>query len=329
MSGKQGLSAILYTYSNCILFEKNRQSKVNFYNHNPVQQAPICEEVSMKFSVFTVMLPEWDPETALARLKESGYDGVEWRVTNTRPEAKSEQVSFWGNNRCTVELDTILDKAAEIRDMTAAAGLETAALAGYHRIDDGESTEKMLEAARTMGAPLIRVGVPRYDGSVPYDELFSASRAGYEKVEANALKAGVKVCLETHMGIITPSASSARRLLDGLDPAAVGVIYDPGNMVTEGHEQTEMGLDILGPYLAHVHAKNGAWTRSEDAAPGEHPWKPGIATAMDEGIVDWRAVLAALKAAGYDGYISFEDFSASRATEEKIKFNIDYLKSLM
>ncbi|MHC4712517.1 MAG: sugar phosphate isomerase/epimerase family protein [Planctomycetota bacterium] len=283
----------------------------------------------MKFSVFTVMLPEWDPATTVRKLKKYGYDGVEWRVTNTRPDAKSEEPSYWGNNLCTVELDTILEKAAEIRDMTVEAGLETAALAGYHGIDDYESTEKMLEAAAIMGAPLIRAGVPLYDGTVKYDELLAKAREDYEKMSGAALKAGVKICVETHMNQIAPSASAARRLLDGLDPNAVGVIYDPGNMVTEGHERTEMGLDILGPYLAHVHAKNGAWVRKADAGPGEHPWSAGHASAMDDGIVNWSAVLAALKDFGYDGYVSFEDFSSGRDTDEKVRFNVDYLKSLM
>lgn len=283
----------------------------------------------MKFSIFTVMLPEWDPPTAVRKLKEYGYDGVEWRVTNTRPEARAEKPSYWGNNACTIELDTILERAEDIRAMTAEAGLETAALAGYRGVDDQVATEKILEAAKIMGAPLVRAGVPVYDGKVRYDELFAKTRKNYEKMSEKALQAGVKICLETHMNQIASSASAARRLVDGLDPKAVGVIYDPGNMVTEGHEKTEMGLEILGPYLAHVHAKNGAWVRKEDVSAGEHPWTPGFASALDEGFVDWSKVLAALKAFGYDGYISFEDFSSARTTEEKVEFNINYLKSLL
>jgi len=107
------------------------------------------------------------------------------------------------------------------------------------------------------------------------------------------------------------------------------VIYDPGNMVTEGYECTEMGLEILGPYLAHVHAKNGAWIHRDDVAPGEHPWSPGIASPLDEGIVEWKRILKALKDFGYDDYISFEDFSSSRRTEDKVAFNIEYIKAML
>jgi len=283
----------------------------------------------MKFSIFTVMLPDWDLATAVAKLKQYGYDGVEWRVTNTRKEVKNDPPSYWGNNHCTVEFDTILDNAKKVWDLTRKAGLKTAALAGYSRADDLEATKVLLDAAKIMHAPLVRVGTPRYDGKIRHDVLFKAARKDYQKTAKLAEKAGVKACLETHMGIITPSASSARRLLDGLDPDAVGVIYDPGNMVTEGHEETKMGLEILGPYLAHVHCKNGAWERKLHTEPGEHPWKPGTATPLDEGIVDWKKVLGCLKAVGYKGYVSFEDFSDSRNTEDKVKFNIGYVKSLL
>ena len=34
----------------------------------------------MKFSLFTVMVPAWSPEEVVKKLKEYGYDGVEWRV---------------------------------------------------------------------------------------------------------------------------------------------------------------------------------------------------------------------------------------------------------
>ena len=38
----------------------------------------------------------------------------------------------------------------------------------------------------------------------------------------------------------------------------LGIIHDVGNMVYEGYERYEMGLSILGPYLAHVHVKSAA-----------------------------------------------------------------------
>ncbi len=281
----------------------------------------------MKHSLFSVMVPEWNPDAVLREVAACGYEGIEWRVTDTDPRLKDAPLSYWGRNLCTLELGTLLETAEQVRDMTERAGLETAALAGYHKLADLKSTEKMLAAARLMKAPLIRVTPQLYAQETGYDALFELDRSCLEKTVPMALDSGVRVCVETHPRNITPSASAARRLLDGLDPKAVGVIFDPGNMVTEGYEDTRMGLDILGPYLAHVHVKNSAWFKNADAGDGEHPWS-ARPVSLDEGIIDWRDALADLQAVGYSGYLSFEDFSDTRSIEDKVRFNIDYVRSL-
>ena len=62
-----------------------------------------------------------------------------------------------------------------------------------------------------------------------------------------------------------------------------------------------MGLELLGPYLDYVHAKNIAWIHEN----GTWRW---VFAAMDEGQVDWTEVMRALYRVGYDGYVSFENF---------------------
>ena len=62
-----------------------------------------------------------------------------------------------------------------------------------------------------------------------------------------------------------------------------------------------MGLELLGPYLDYVHAKNISWVRED----GTWRW---VFAAMSEGQVGWAEVMQALDRVGYDGYVSFEDF---------------------
>ena len=58
----------------------------------------------MKYSVFTVCMPEYTPEEAVGRLKRWGYDGVEWRFF-TRPDQPVTGGGFWaGINLCMVNL---------------------------------------------------------------------------------------------------------------------------------------------------------------------------------------------------------------------------------
>jgi sugar phosphate isomerase/epimerase len=62
-----------------------------------------------------------------------------------------------------------------------------------------------------------------------------------------------------------------------------------------------MGLELLGPYLDYVHAKNIAWVRED----GKWRW---VFASMEGGQVDWAEVMRALDLVGYSGTISFENF---------------------
>jgi sugar phosphate isomerase/epimerase len=98
-------------------------------------------------------------------------------------------------------------------------------------------------------------------------------------------------------------------------------------MVYEGYEQYQMGLEMLRGYLAHVHVKNSKWEVAGATSDGAVVWQPTFA-AMKAGCVDFAALLAALRAVGYRGWLSFEDFSTAKPTEEKMVEDLQYLKTL-
>lgn len=279
----------------------------------------------MKLAVFTVMLPEYEPEEAVALLAEVGYQGVEWRVTR-RVLDPAAAPSYWQNNRCTIHIDTVDAEAAALADLTARAGLEVPALGTYMAATDCDAIDRAMRAARAMGCPRIRVSPPRYDRVIGYRRLFAETLAAYTDVERLARQHGVQACLEIHPGNICSSPSLAHRLVRHFDPRFVGVILDPGNMVYEGYEDWRMGMELLGPYLAHVHLKNSQWRRVGTRPTGEAVWQPAAA-AIDEGIVDLRQFIADLCAVGYTGWCSFEDFSAG-STREKLERNRAYVQAL-
>ncbi len=281
----------------------------------------------MKFSVFTVCMPEYGLQETVERLARWGYDGVEWRVQRRDPALAAEPVSYWRHNRSTVDISTMADEATALCDLARSRGLETVGLASYLTPDDTAGVEQALAAARTMGAGMLRLWAPHYDRTRPYPELYAGARAALENVSRLAAAYGVKVVVEIHMGTIIPSAGLAFRLLDGLDADLVGAIYDPGNMVCEGYEAWRMGMQLLGPYLAHVHCKNYLWQPAEEDELGTLHWK-AQAAPLARGIVDWGQVIEDLHAVGYDGYLSLEDFDTSTPTDDKLRSGIAYLKSL-
>jgi sugar phosphate isomerase/epimerase len=276
----------------------------------------------MRFAVFTVSLPEWTPEEAVRNLADLGYDGVEWRITDDSPRATPE---FWRGNRCTFPLSSFVEDAPRIRTLTEAAGLAVPAIASYVQAADLENVERVLRGAAALGTPMARIQVPRYDGQSSYVALWESARRDYREVERVASAHGVKALLEIHHETIVPSASATRRFLDGFDPEWVGAIYDPGNMVWEGHEQYRLGLETLGPYLAHVHAKNSAWRQSGQRPDGSLAWQAEWAP-LDEGIVDLRDLFVALRHVGYDDWVSVEDFSTVRPLAERVRDNLRSLR---
>lgn len=286
----------------------------------------------MKFSVFTASTPDWTPEEAATKLAAQGWDGIEWRITD---QADAAEPGFWAGNRATWPMTGLEDSLPEIARLTAEAGLEFSGLGGYARCDNHDDVERMLAATAELGARQVRVNVLPLGNStmggqqptgLAYPELFDATRRHYEWVARRAAHHGVKALVELHHGTVTASASSARRLLEGLDPQHVGVIHDLGNLLIEGWESPLPALQLLGPYLAHVHVKNARWVRRDErddagGAVWENEWAP-LADGQGSVLEYFRA----LAAVGYDGWVTVEDFSTELPLAERTAGNLEYLR---
>ncbi|WIB00912.1 sugar phosphate isomerase/epimerase [Curtobacterium sp. MCBA15_012] len=291
----------------------------------------------MKFSVFTASTPDWTPSQAAETLAEQGWDGIEWRVVDDRP-ADGQQVpadrAFWVGNRSTWQFTGIVDQVGEIARTTDAAGLGYSGIGGYQPVADHEGVETMLRVTAELGARQVRVTMPMYRRErertgATYGELFDRTRADLEWAAGRAADLGVKALVELHHTTITPSASAALRLLDGLDPAHVGVVHDLGNLVIEGQEDHLAAFELLGPYLAHAHVKNARWvdtgdTRADGSRVWQHEWAP-----LRDGQASVGEYLDALRQVGYDGWVTVEDFSTALPLAERTADNLAYLRSLV
>ena len=275
----------------------------------------------MKLSVCTIMLPELTPEEAVKAISISGYQGVEWRVTYPKEERQNEPPSFWGNNRCTLKPSE--EDALRVKSLSESHHLAIAALDAYIQVGNLTTVEEILRFAHICGANRIRIGIwkPRGDS---YQSLFTRAGTFLEEIEDTTRQHGIKWLIETHQQSICPSVSSAFRLVSQFDPQYVGVIIDPGNMVQEGYEDYRMGIELLGPYLAHVHIKSATFVREKDTDEWKLRWAP-----LDNGIVNFSRFIAALKEFDYNGWLSLEDFSQTRSSHEKLTHNMAFIKEIL
>ncbi len=291
----------------------------------------------MKFSVFTASTPDWTPSQAASTLAEQGWDGIEWRIVDDRPADGAEVPggrSFWAGNNSTWQFTGIEDQVGEIARITDAAGLEYSGIGGYQQASNRDGVDTMLRVTSELGARQVRVSMPMYRQEKErtgetYAQIFDRTRTDLEWAVARATELGVKALVELHHMTITPSASAALRLVDGLDPAHVGVIHDLGNLVIEGQEDHLAAFELLGPYLAHAHVKNARWvdtgdTRADGSTVWQNEWAP-----LRTGQASVSEYLDALRQVGYDGWVTIEDFSTDLPLEARTADNLAYLKSLV
>lgn len=277
----------------------------------------------MKLGVYSIVLPDYRRDDAAAKVAEIGYSGIEWTV------GYKDQV-FGTGDEWHVSLENLEEDAPEARKVAEKHGLEIPSLGTSSDTGDFEKIERLMKGAVAMGAPMLRIGSARYDGSTHYEELREMVTENYRTIEALAADHGVKALIEIHANTICPSASATMRILEHFDPEHVGAILDPGNMVIEGMENWRMAVEILGPYLAHVHAKNMQWVRDD-----EGNWKWDNAS-LEGGIANFEMIIQALADYDYDGYICLEDFRGGYCvapegitTEQKLQEAYDYLSRLV
>ncbi|MEV6157407.1 sugar phosphate isomerase/epimerase family protein [Nonomuraea sp. NPDC052129] len=270
----------------------------------------------MKLGVYSICLPDLTPAQGIAAAAAAGYAGMEWRVGDL--PAPGDAPGFFRGNRCTVPPDPAA--LAAVARETRAAGLTVIGLGVYIDHGDVGKAEAALRLAAGVNVPWIRLRAPWRDASSRYGAQFAAAVEFFSRVAELAERYGVMALIEQHQRTICPSASLTERLVSRFDPAYIGVIYDAGNLVLEGYEDHRMALDILGPYLAHVHVKNAAFDRPTGGGVWTPRWTP-----MDDGVLDVPALLTELDRAGYEGWISVEDFSTDRTPVDALRFNAEFL----
>lgn len=240
----------------------------------------------MKFSFSTTLLPEIrDLREVASRVAGAGYDGIEWRI----------------HRDYHVDPLQVANRAPELRAICDEFGLAAPCLAGYLDWTQLPEIELMIEAARILDCPRIRLGGFIYDESETYGQVYERALKQMSAVVPLLKAAGVTAVFETHFGTIHASAQGAYQLARHFDPEQVGIVLDGANLCAEGRENWKMMIEVLGPYLQHVHVRNTQWYRNEAGAWSWH-WD-----ALDAGMAPWKEIFSLLKARNYQGFITSEN----------------------
>lgn len=282
----------------------------------------------MKASATTVMMPEYDMRETAECLSRLGFDGAEWRCRHIPEGAKGAEYSPWGNVKNDLSPDNLGVRGEELVALSGQFNLPVVCLATAMSADQLDEVRKVAQGCAKWGIPMFRIGAPRgYNAGENYRDLI----ADTIRTMAEALKitreCGVRAVMEIHRNTVMCSASQAWNVVREFDPKDLGVIFDIANMsLGQGHEPTKMGLDLLGDYVAHVHAGGGQPVDAERSERGQLQYRWDTVDLADS-IIDVSLFCQELQARNYQGFISVEDFR-TMPLEEKLSVQLHYLRSL-
>ena len=119
----------------------------------------------------------------------------------------------------------------------------------------------------------------------------------YDRIRIFADAAGEKdlmLLLETGQ----ETAEELRHFLEELDHSAVGVNFDPANMILYDKGSPIEAVTVLAPWIKHIHIKDATQTEQPGTWGAEVPW--------GEGQVGPEAFIGVLEEIGFDGVLAIE-----------------------
>lgn len=192
-------------------------------------------------------------------------------------------------------------KAKEVLDIVKSNGLKFSAICGDFGVGFAdeeknkiyvEKSKRVLDLAKMLECDVVTTHI----GTVPMREnpTKEIMRAACRDLALYADSIGSAFAVETGPEL----GETLADFLDSLGAGGVRVNFDPANLVMCAGDRPVNALQYLGKYVVHTHAKDGLKTFRTDCGFLEVP--------LGQGWVDFDTYLPALKATGFDGFLTIE-----------------------
>lgn len=151
----------------------------------------------------------------------------------------------------------------------------------------------------------------------PADPLYQPTVEAIRTVAQHCHSNGQRFLMET--GQETPTTMS--RALRDVNMPNLGVGLDTANLILYGKANPVDAVDILGPHIHSIHAKDGKWPTD--------PSKLGEEVMIGKGLVDFKAVFTKLHKLGYTGAVTIERETSGPQQVEDVKNEKAYLERVL
>jgi sugar phosphate isomerase/epimerase len=151
----------------------------------------------------------------------------------------------------------------------------------------------------------------------PGDALYPGTIEAIRTVAQHCQENGQQFLMET--GQETPTTMS--RAIRDVDMPNLGVGLDTANLILYGKANPVDAVDILGPHVRSIHAKDGKWPTD--------PSQLGEEVLIGKGLVDFRAVFTKLHRIGYQGAVTIERETSGPQQIEDVRQERLYLENIL
>ncbi len=259
------------------------------------------------------------------------------------PEATFRRVHDLGFSNCFLSLDGYLgaftpELAAQFRTLLAKYDLTATAV---EVVGPGQLEWNFLQGPSTIGLVPPKTRAARCDalcqvsdfakllgvlqvqthcGFIPEDPADPLYPGAVEAIRAVALHCqgnGQDFLMET--GQETPTTMS--RMIRDVALPNLGVGLDTANLILYGKANPVDAVDILGPHIRSVHAKDGRWPTN--------PSQLGEEVLIGKGLVDFQKVFTKLHGLGYAGAITIERETSGPQQIEDVRQEKLYLERIL
>jgi sugar phosphate isomerase/epimerase len=151
----------------------------------------------------------------------------------------------------------------------------------------------------------------------PADALYPGAVEAIGAVARHCQSNGQYFLMET--GQETPTTMS--RMLRDVAMPNLGVGLDTANLILYGKANPVDAVDILGPHVRSIHAKDGRWPTD--------PSKLGEEVLIGKGLVNFREVFTKLHRIGYTGAVTIERETSGPQQIEDVRQEKLYLERIL
>jgi sugar phosphate isomerase/epimerase len=264
-------------------------------------------------------------------------------VPSRGPEETIKRVHDLGLSTCFLSLDDYIGKftpalATQFRGLLDRYGVKATAV---EVVGPGKRVWDFMQGPSTIGlvpratraarmdalrqvsdfAKLLGVGkVQTHCGFIPEnpaDPLYPETVVAIREVARHCAGNGQEFLMET--GQETPTTMS--RMIRDVAQPNLGVGLDTANLILYGKANPVDAVDILGPHVRSVHAKDGRWPTD--------PSKLGEEVLIGTGLVDFHKVFTKLHHLGYSGAITIERETSGPQQIADVRQEKAYLEKIL